>query len=164
MQGIYQLKFKDGSTYIGQSINIRNRFNQHFGEMEAGEHKNINVQTKFNIYGAPIFEVLEIVENVEDLNKAELDNIGRVYKGELLNIQGNPQPQQTGTEGAELLELRQLVGRIIEPALNTTITHIHNISEELYEAENTTKLRELHDKLECKCAHLGVIIKIADKV
>lgn len=53
MIGIYRLTFKDGSTYIGQSVDVEKRWEEHrtsFNNNKAA----IKLQTHFNKHGHPV--------------------------------------------------------------------------------------------------------------
>lgn len=50
--GIYKLTFPSGNTYIGKSINIENRWKQHFDKMNKRTAAAL-MQAEFNIYGYP---------------------------------------------------------------------------------------------------------------
>ena len=70
MIGIYKLQFADGSTYIGQSVDIEKRIQQHTDKMLKGTHTKA-IQAAYRAYGLPraysIFECdadhLDIAEN-----------------------------------------------------------------------------------------------------
>lgn len=55
--GIYKATFKDGSIYIGKSINIENRWKQHTDDMLKGRHTK-KMQNAYNLYGLPKFQIL----------------------------------------------------------------------------------------------------------
>lgn len=58
--GIYKLIFKDGSYYIGQSVNLNNRKKEHYRLLLLGKHHNYKVQDKYNATGIlPDFLILE---------------------------------------------------------------------------------------------------------
>lgn len=50
--GVYQLTFTSGNTYIGKSINIENRWKQHFDKLSKG-CAAANMQAEFDKYGYP---------------------------------------------------------------------------------------------------------------
>lgn len=86
--GIYRLKFENTDMcYIGQSVNIERRFNQHISNMKntAATHKLNNA---YRNYGTPVLEVLVTcqiseLDNIED-NYIEqynsVDNGFNIYK------------------------------------------------------------------------------------
>jgi group I intron endonuclease len=50
---------ESGNFYIGQTINVKNRFRCHEKDMIAKRHKNQRVQNCYEKYGLPNFEILE---------------------------------------------------------------------------------------------------------
>jgi len=71
MLGIYKIYWENsGSFYIGQSIDIKNRFRCHEKDMQANRHKNRRVQNCYNKHGIPIFEIIEECL-YEELNEKE---------------------------------------------------------------------------------------------
>ena len=87
--GIYRLKFKCGSIYIGKSGTCELRFRQHLSEMKLGSHKNKKLQQYFDIYGEPDCKIIKEVDNYEDLPYTELYYINKyINKGyNLINKQ-----------------------------------------------------------------------------
>lgn len=55
--GIYRLTFRSGSYYIGKSINIENRFNQHLENLSKNKAAK-SVQAEYDTYGTPRAEIL----------------------------------------------------------------------------------------------------------
>jgi group I intron endonuclease len=55
--GIYCLTFKDGSMYIGKSIDIERRWKEHTDAMSTDRAAN-KIQAAFNNYGYPSAEIL----------------------------------------------------------------------------------------------------------
>lgn len=69
--GIYKLEFKDGSFYIGQSVDIASRRKDHYRMLLAGEHHSYKVQRKYDIEGVlPSHEVI-LYCKAEELNYNE---------------------------------------------------------------------------------------------
>jgi len=67
--GVYSIKYSlDGSQYIGESHNIRNRLFQHLKELDAGCHHNPVLQDIFNDHGADVFDFV-VVEFEGDTSK-----------------------------------------------------------------------------------------------
>ncbi len=56
--------------YYGQAVKLNHRFGCHKETMKKGKHKNRKVQSIFNKYGLPNFEVIEYCE-IENLNERE---------------------------------------------------------------------------------------------
>lgn len=63
--GIYCLYFKelDDKFYIGYSTNINKRINDHISQLMLNKHSNEKLQSAYNKYGKPIFEVLEYCDS-----------------------------------------------------------------------------------------------------
>jgi group I intron endonuclease len=69
--GIYKLSWEEsGYFYIGQSIDIQNRFNRHKHLMINNKNKSGFIQSVYNKYGMPSFEILEECL-YDDLNSRE---------------------------------------------------------------------------------------------
>lgn len=69
--GIYKLHWlESGYFYIGQSIDIQNRFNRHKYLMINNKNKSGFIQSVYNKYGMPLFEILEECL-YDDLNSRE---------------------------------------------------------------------------------------------
>jgi group I intron endonuclease len=67
--GIYKLNFTGtNKCYIGQSVNITKRFNEHINSMRKGIAKH-KLQEAFSKYGLPTLEII-----VDDLSEEELDS------------------------------------------------------------------------------------------
>lgn len=54
--GIYSLTFSDGAQYVGKSINISRRWDEHKKSFLAGTAAK-NIQERYNIYGMPVGKV-----------------------------------------------------------------------------------------------------------
>lgn len=46
--GVYRLEFKDGSYYVGQSVNLNSRLKDHYRMLMSGNHHSYKVQHKYN--------------------------------------------------------------------------------------------------------------------
>jgi len=69
--GIYKLSWEEsGYFYIGQSIDIQNRFNRHKYLMIHNKNKSGFIQSVYNKYGMPSFKILEECL-YDDLNARE---------------------------------------------------------------------------------------------
>lgn len=55
--GIYKLTFKDGSIYIGKSVDVSKRWSQHSKAMLKGTHTK-KMQEIFDEYGSPEYEII----------------------------------------------------------------------------------------------------------
>ena len=72
--GIYQIiNVINGKKYIGQSVNVEERMNEHLRELIKGTHGNRHLQSSFNKYGqeAFAFSILERC-SVEKLSEREI--------------------------------------------------------------------------------------------
>lgn len=57
ISGIYYILNKStNQIYIGKSIDIKNRLNQHFSSLRHNNHMNAELQRSFNEYGEANFE------------------------------------------------------------------------------------------------------------
>lgn len=72
--GIYLLSFdKIPQLYVGQSINIEERYKQHIRELRAGTHTK-KLQRAFINFGMPYLEIIEVCEP-QNLDAKELYHI-----------------------------------------------------------------------------------------
>jgi len=90
MRGIYWIRNKiDGKYYIGSSIDIERRWNQHKQDLRADDHLNSHLQNAWNKYGEESF-IFEVIKEIEDdsnlilIEQGYLDN--GFSKGILYNI------------------------------------------------------------------------------
>lgn len=77
--GIYCIEnLINGKRYIGQSVNIYDRWKQHRSELRRDRHANYLLQEDWNKYGEDIFKFYVIVEcEIPELDKYEIDYIGK---------------------------------------------------------------------------------------
>lgn len=75
MIGIYQIRnIENGKLYIGQSTNIKHRFQQHIYDLTTNKHKNKSMQKDYNDnHNIFVFEVLK------QCSKEELDTLEAEY-------------------------------------------------------------------------------------
>jgi len=72
MQGIYKItNKKTGDFYIGKSVDVTRRWEQHTNELEKGKHANKKLQAMFNKQGQNVmldltFETLEVFKNASE--------------------------------------------------------------------------------------------------
>ena len=91
--GIYQIENQvNGKRYIGSTVNLLRRQQQHFRRLRGGRHSNPQLQSGFNQYGEPMF-AFSILENakVEALIEREqhyLDTLKPEYN--ILLVAGSP--------------------------------------------------------------------------
>ena len=62
MKGIYIIKFDNGSSYIGRSVNIPKRIRGHKHRLKNKIHKNLFLQNVYNKCGKFVWEILEECE------------------------------------------------------------------------------------------------------
>ncbi len=63
MIGIYLIKCKpNDKNYIGQSLNIKHRINEHKSNLRKNRHSNCHLQNAFNKYGEEQFEFKVLYE------------------------------------------------------------------------------------------------------
>lgn len=68
--GIYKLEFKDGSYYIGQSVNLSSRLKDHYRMLIEGNHHNYKVQGRYlKEQTLPIYTI------VRECDPSELNSI-----------------------------------------------------------------------------------------
>jgi group I intron endonuclease len=61
--GIYVIKFKDPFYfYIGRSVNVEKRINDHFRDLTNSKHKNPRMQNVFNKYGSKSMDSFLLTE------------------------------------------------------------------------------------------------------
>lgn len=88
MIGIYGIRNRiDNKLYVGQSININNRFIRHRYQLNKGVHKNIHLQRAWNKYGSDVFEFKLLIEcDVENLDIMEEKTANKISNDDLYNI------------------------------------------------------------------------------
>lgn len=73
ISGIYKIEcLVNGKVYIGQSINIKQRWGAHLSNLKNNRHDNIRLQRAYNKYGKDnfIFEIIEECNtNLDDVEK-----------------------------------------------------------------------------------------------
>jgi len=78
VSGIYKItNTANGNFYIGSSSRIGHRFRQHISALTHYKHRNPHLQNAWNKYGRDNFEfeVILLVENINDLLKIEQEKI-----------------------------------------------------------------------------------------
>lgn len=74
MIGIYKIEnLVNGKVYIGQSININQRWSKHKADLRHNNHDNVHLQNSWNKYGEDSFS-FEVIENCseQELNDKEI--------------------------------------------------------------------------------------------
>ena len=74
MIGIYKITNLDnGKMYVGQSVNIENRWSSHKTLLNKNQHENRRLQNSWNVHGADRYEFSAIEEcSIEELNDLEM--------------------------------------------------------------------------------------------
>ena len=113
MTGIYKITINDYYIYIGQSVDIENRWSTHLTELKQNKKSyNKKFQSVFNKYPNSIkFEIIEEC-NTDELDNKEIYWIGyyRSYgtkHGLNMNLGGNSNRKFKTTEEAEAAELER---------------------------------------------------------
>lgn len=79
MIGIYYIKNnQNNKLYIGQSVNVEKRFQQHKSMLKHNRHENEYLQSSWNKYGENSFEF----NVIECCNENELDDLEKKYINE----------------------------------------------------------------------------------
>lgn len=94
--GIYKLTFSSKNFYIGKSINIENRWKQHFDDFKKGVHA-VNMQHEFDTYGFPTTHI------VWTCHPDYLDIMERLTISELKPSLNTVFPEPFDPEDADLL-------------------------------------------------------------
>ena len=74
--GIYKMYWENNDYfYYGQSVNISYRKSSHKNSLLKGIHKNRKVQSVFNKYGLPIFDIVELctIDMLDEREQLYLD-------------------------------------------------------------------------------------------
>lgn len=73
ISGIYQiLNIRTGKSYIGSSVDMNRRWNQHKLELSSNKHSNQKLQRSWNKHGPEAFEFRKVIEcSKEHLIEAE---------------------------------------------------------------------------------------------
>ena len=83
--GIYYIQnTKTGELYIGQSIDVDKRKQQHFGKLKSNTHFNNHLQNSYNKYGEDCF----IFSVIEYCDSSQLDDLEQKYM-DFFNVQNN---------------------------------------------------------------------------
>jgi group I intron endonuclease len=82
VSGIYKItNIKTGQFYIGSSVNIKNRWQNHRSALRNNRHANKHLQSSWNKYGEDAFAI-EILERLEPNLLAESENkLLKIYVG-----------------------------------------------------------------------------------
>lgn len=76
MVGIYMIRNKiNGKVYIGQTIDLENRWMQHRSRLKCEKHENKHLQAAYNLYGKDAFDYIFL----EECNEDQLDEKETFY-------------------------------------------------------------------------------------
>jgi hypothetical protein len=131
--GIYKLTFPSGRFYIGKSIDISKRWEQHANDMRSGKHTK-KLQNEFNIYGTYTQEVLF------ECHQDHIDIMEESYIARL-------QPPLNGTYPKDRLDViaDTELGTFLSYMNIGTLQHIeqlHNTKNKVVELETSIKKQE----------------------
>jgi len=134
--GVYKLTFPSGNFYIGKSVDIENRWKQHYDKFTKGTHTK-NMQREFDLYGTYDQEV------IFTCHKDHIDIMEETL------IYWN-QPTLNGTKGDMRVTVAQEHLEIVFPYFSmSTIEHIaelHNTKGELNDSKD--RINELQIAIE----------------
>lgn len=79
MQGVYQIRnLISKKRYIGSSISLNDRKDEHFKNLRNNCHSNEHLQNSYNKHGESKF-IFEIIEQADNLNRDELYELEQFY-------------------------------------------------------------------------------------
>ena len=139
--GIYKIENKiNGHCYIGQSINIEERWREHRNSINTANSWDRSIYQAIRKYGKENFSW----EIIEECSKEELDN-KEIYWISYYNSYKNGYNQTTGGEGTHgngIKITKEQVSKIRDLLKNTNLTNKeigdkYNVSETLISAINT---------------------------
>lgn len=109
--GIYCIESStSGKRYVGSSLDIIRRFNEHKQRLNRDVHVNKHLQSAWNLYGESdfFFSVLEFCENADLLDREQwwIDHLDTYHNGyNVLPIAGRPYDSSRGvTWGKKISE------------------------------------------------------------
>lgn len=81
-KGIYKItNARTGKSYIGQSVNIENRWNQHQNKLNSGTHHNNGLQRDWNRGDKFHFQVLEYTPYLDEREKFYINHFNTFHNG-----------------------------------------------------------------------------------
>lgn len=135
--GIYALYWEvPDLIYIGQSINIINRYSDHISLLNRGIHYNEKVQRAFSVYGSPSLQILEICTSdaLDKLEEYYISEFHSVEKG--LNISSGPVSSLRGIKNPASIYSEEILLQVFEE-LYLNILSIRDISRKFKVNEST---------------------------
>lgn len=132
--GIYKIKcIPSNKVYIGQSIDVENRFNTHLNELKNNTHCNTEMQNDFNTYGAVNFkfkviascepEVLNCLEKYYIQKYRDLNRSYNIKSGGAKKIQ----EEQLTIDEYKKIEKFKAINKIFIPQLEPILLLAQNI-------------------------------------
>jgi len=111
--GIYKItNLKNNKAYIGQSTDIKTRWNSHKNELRNNTHRNSHLQNAFNKYGEEAFEfrILETTyeENLDDAEEYWIDYFDSTNSGKGYNL------KYGGNSSKNIEEIQEQINRVRE--------------------------------------------------
>ena len=138
--GIYCIR-KDDQFYVGQSINIFNRFNTHKRNLANKKHPNRKLQSSYDKYGIESFE-FEIIEIVDSSLLAEREQYW-IDTLDSFNFGFNLSPSSTSTLGMIMSEDAKRKMSIIKKTSGFKPSKQAHEASAIASRERHAKLREL---------------------
>ena len=124
MTGIYKIEnLANGKIYIGQAINIENRWKGHKKELKNNKHCNKHLQNAWNKYGKENFN-FEIIEECEEDKLTEREQYWIDFYGGLNSSNNynkrNASPKGHLSEESKLKVSRANKGKVLGPLKEET--------------------------------------------
>ena len=162
--GIYQIRnIKNNKVYVGQTINFRDRFNQHKSSLLGDKHYNKYLQRSFNKYGIEnfVFEVLEYCPK-ERLNEKEREWI-KYKRSEYAEYGYNAAYAviKFGQYDTSLSEINVTNKTINLPEMTDEIRHRISLASKRHFSDVNNRIEH---SLRCGCLEEQEIIQLKDKL
>ena len=137
--GIYKItNLANGKCYIGQSVDIARRWNDHLNKLKQNKHRNSHLQSAFLMYGAEAFSF----EIIEECSVEMLDELERFYIREFNSLDNGYNQESGGNPNKELsAELKSRIS-------NTLKGKYAGEKHPLYGKHHTAEAREKISKVQ----------------
>lgn len=113
MIGIYKITcLIDGKVYIGQSINLKQRLQQHKSQLKKNKHFNYHLQCAYNKYGADNF-IFEVIAEYTAKQLNDMETYWRDYYYPNIYNLGN-----TGNVGTVSEETKQKISKSVHETIS----------------------------------------------